>query len=303
MTWTKLIPSCGTRNNGLTVRITKAGYDHPHLVIRMARTLAETAGIPPHETSRVDVLLGTGGDAGSMRLKLADNGAWACHPQGKGAALKVALMRPEGFPDDYDTTDVAVVISRGALTFGLPWHKRAADRQVEDDDDLPDAEMIAADVSGIFSRPPPPPSEAGAATTPPTLDAVEESARPVPEPAKPPTFHVEQQTADKPLNGTAKTHIYPDSFDTQNRIVFSHGGKTCEVNKRQHKLLHKLHEAMVKNPDGFLDDGLLVAVTGVPNAEALAALVSTVRKPIGRIQLVINRWPKLGYFMREAADG
>lgn len=312
MAWTKL-PTVSVRYEGLTLRITRAGYDGPYLVIRIPRPLAAESGIPADEKSRVDLFLGEGSDAGRIKIEPRPDGSRRSQPVGKTGPVKIALPKPPGAPDDFATTTVeATVLASGkprkgrGLTFPLPWHRPAADR-------------IFDETTVVVEE-----------AAPTTLDAVEEAARPMsgvfhqfspeqqeaalsyrgPENHGDPAFSraaiaavardVLADIEDKPVNGSARGHVYADSGEGQ-KIIFSHNGKSCAVGRPVHTLLTKLHAAMVKNPDGFLGDDLLAKATGRPNVDALHALVSVGRKAVDDMDLHIKRWPKLGYYMREVS--
>lgn len=315
MSWTKLAPPRATRIHAVMLRITTAGFDSPHLIIRVDRDIARAAGLP-HETSgRVDLFLGEGADAGRMRLESSPSGTYAAFPQGKSAAVRICLKTHPGWPAEWAATVVDADAADGGLVFPLPWHKRAADRTVEAEEEpdelppLPLRPVTLEDITAPLSHGREKAAEKGngvsavmdrrASSHPPAPSV----ARPRADPAAVAAYFVGDQIeelADKPVNGTAKGHVYADSEEIGARHEFSHNGRSCLLNKRQHIVATKLHAAMTKVPGGFIPYDVLIKAAGITDKPVLAAEVSRTRKLIRPLGLDIEAQPGMGFFMREA---
>jgi hypothetical protein len=292
MTWQKLTLPKPSRVTGVTLRVTAKGYDTPHLVIRIARELAASGGIPSDRKSRVDVFLGAGADAGRMKIACDPDGAHACHPSGKTGALKIAFRAPPETPKEFAPTTVKAASKDGGVTFLLPWYRRAADRVVEEPPATLEAiEEMARPTRSFFGSLTPEQQTAALA-----YRGEENHGDPAFARSERAGAAAKAEITDKPVNGTARHHVYADSEDVGQKYQFAYGDKNCLLNKRQLALAAKLQKAMGK---GFIDDNVLVHVTGVRDADCLHALVSTVRKAIGPLGLKIERQPKIGYFMAE----
>src|SRR5262249_5959084 len=157
------------------------------------------------------------------------------------SSVFLILSPPPGAPATFQATHCEPAIEDDSVTFAIPWHKRAADRVVEEpppvvlDDD--GAYRVAALTRG--------PSiddaikHLASDAHPLRLDAIEEAVRlepdDLPSPAAIAQFkQMLEDVADKPVNGTAKTHVYADSEDVGPKHEFAHAGKSCLLNKRQH---------------------------------------------------------------------
>lgn len=297
MAWEKLTPH-QPRIAGLTVRITEHGYGgKPYLVIRISRELAQETLIDPDKNSRIDVFVGAGADAGSMRIAPDKNGAYAIHPQGKRGALKLALPAPRGAPAEFEPHKgyaVDAILDDGAIVFHAPWYKPAGERRAVSD--------FVAENQRLDREYAPRTAQPETATT---LDAVQESAGPwapglslsPPPPPPPPVLDDED---DKPVNGSAHGHVYPDSA-APSLLAFVHKGKSCQLNRKQHAAVLKLHAAMLKCPDGHLDFDTLIKVAGATDRAVMQATLSAARKAIEPLGLKIISVPGFGYRMEESA--
>lgn len=273
MSWTKIprAPGNAAAVEGLNVRITAKGYDSPHLIIRVARTLAAKAGIPPDVKSRVDVLLGAGADAGGMRVVHDPAGAHGAFPQGKRGAVRIVFKQPAGMPPEYPDTMVDLEFPKGGgVVFALPWHKRAADREVEElpavvhcDDDAYRTTVVPVTVGDFIS-----------ATVPATLDAVEETARPAP-------------------NGHALQ--VPESGEPI-MLPFTHKGQTVELEKIRHAVATALYKVLGK---GYVAAEMLLRTYGGKDRAALLEMVGDMAKDLAPLRLEAGLRHGRGYWMRE----
>jgi hypothetical protein len=228
--------------------------------ITIAKDLAHKAGIP-HARSQVDVLAGSGPDAGKLRVQPGTS--FTCTLR-NAASVFILLPAPPGAPGKLDTVRLDAEVEDGGIVFALPWHVKPADRVVEE--------------------------------LPKTLDAIEESARPI---ARMVASLLDDD--DPPVNGTAINHVYADSEETGGS-PFTHNGKTTLVNRKQHLLLTKLQAPLLKPlvpPGWFIDYATLIKATGVPDKAGLQTLVSKTKPRAAEAGLTIKPMTGLGYCMDE----
>lgn len=344
MTWIKLYRAPSqARIDALNVRITASGYEGvPNLVIRIAREYAAQGGILADEKSRVDTYLGAGADAGRMLIRPDPKGERTCHPRGMTGTLRLAFRAPDGMPREWPATDVeAQVESESGISFKLPWHKPAGEREVGEDT-APVQGGKAAKAKREATRPKPQKvadkikrglQEALAVTRgeaeparvhvhqvrpepapkplPPTLDAVEETARPLES-----DFVGERMTEeellkgldrlfdedDKPVNGTAGGHVYADSPSGAKTIAFHHKGKSVDLEEREHAVMSRLYKATLKSPGAFLDFGVLSKAAGTKDIDILHVVMTRGTEKVKVLGLIVGVKKKLGYWMKEAAE-
>lgn len=199
-----------------------------------------------------------------MKIVHAPGGTYACHPQGRVGALKISFPAPPGLPHEWPAGEAAWTAEDDGLAFHLPWHRRPAEREVED-------------------LSPPPPREAAAAG-----NAMAAAAAAV------------ERPADAAVNGTVRHHVYADSGDGETRLTFEYGGRSVELPLRLHGLATALHKAMGR---GFVPYDHLMTVARNGRLDILQANISALRRRIEPLGLEIATWPKAGYFMRAREGG
>lgn len=299
MSWRELTTETPTHVKGVTLRITKRGYDHPKLVIRIARDIAGEAALPVDSKARVKVFIGEGGDAGKMRLTSHEQGHYTAYPVGKAGALKIAVPPPIGAPGaEYPTTAAEYTVSKGGLNFALPWHKRAADREVPELVLTQDEVLAQTEGTGPVIATP------NLGFVPTTLDEIEEDARPTPQLARD-LADIAAKAEEEPnwLNRPASVpqpqprhHVYADTPSGEAMKTFAHNGKSCRLNERHYAIAEKLYRAMGK---GFIDDAQLMKAGRCADLAILQAAISVVRKAVAPMGLTIERVLKMGYAMKE----
>jgi hypothetical protein len=88
MSWVKLDNAAHNRVDGVTIRISRKNERSlsGHMIVRIARDIAEKGGLKTDAKSRVNLLLGEGPNAGRMLVVARVDGAFRCRvPQKNGA--------------------------------------------------------------------------------------------------------------------------------------------------------------------------------------------------------------------------
>jgi hypothetical protein len=312
MAWEKLTNIPASRTVGVRVSIRSAGYASPRLFVRIFPHTAKAAGLPDG-VSRTSAFIGAGADAGLMRIRHERDGEFPCYAPADHETMYKVIVNPlpAGAPQSLRSTPCEVLPGRGAITFRMPWYVQPTLREVEVKEDqqesvVSDRLVFPAEVMPALQLP------IIRETSPETLDELArefpmhevvqpESVRPiVPDQAaiRQALDQIESEI-DKPLNGSARNHVYADSETAQRKYTFVHKSKTCMLTKREYDVVTKLHHAMIKVPGGFIDHNILVQAAKVKDKDALGAVISVIRKLILPLGLHIKPQPKMGYWMED----
>ncbi len=327
MTWTKLPPPdrSGRRIAAVSLRI-YPDKGHARMRISIAPKIAQMAGIPTDRTSYADILTGEGAHAGKMRVQANADGTYVIRKRKECSTMFLLARAPDGAPDKLSATAVEATVEDGGLTFQVPWFVKAGDRVMDAPEPIelppwPDPPYTGPRPSDVVRA-----IKAERESAPKTLDDVQEAARPAPKAAAVKRVteaellkglqrereEREERSArvgldldevdeviDRPVNGSAKTHVYADSFDGNRKLPFKHNSKTAQMTERQFNFACKLYKAMQKNPGAHLDNDTLMRAINTKELAVLQSTAIAVESLVAPLGLVIGVIRKTGYYMRE----
>lgn len=311
MSWARLHPHLQPgRVTGIALSIAreKQTKNSARMFLRVAPQVAEAAGIPIGERSRVDLFLGDGAEAGQMKIVPGPEGAYLCRPAKKGGALTIAAGVPEGFPRELRTHHCEMIdAGKGGIVFALPFagsrqaqiiRKHLTDAGV--DPEAFDEVAVSAD-------------EPNPAVRMTEAELVEGLDRIIKPPAAPPPAGVkdwcEQREVKAPPPKPRAMPSLPkpeqrEAAPDPPRRTFAHGKEAVALSPWHYAIATKLKAGMGK---GFIPYGdLMAAARGaglkIGDVGSLQAYISTLRKQLWWLGLEICVVEKMGYYMREAGD-
>lgn len=284
MSWAKLKRDNRTWGHirGVSVRISAQGYAGPRLIMRIARTLAQAAGLSLEKISRVDVLIGEGTDAGWLIVGANPDGEWRCYAAGKLDALKIVTVTPPGAPAEWAATQCAGATGDGGLMFRLPWADASTSIQQKSQD------ASERKPNGRLNlQPAPSPSDEEEAHEPGEAAdhlASEKELGPL--------------ESSKPKPPAPSIPAKPKPAPPVQRKLFKHNGGEVWLNPGYHAIASALKAAIGK---GFLDYAKLCQTGKISTVEQLHGAISALRAKVEPLGLEIGVQKKMGYWMREAA--